>query len=210
MCRASHQHSVARQFVDVTQNRRVGKPRFDLLHLAAQFLERHLPARLARLAVRADDCRERQVGGGLFGVLVERPLHGVGMRGLSSGLFCVGEGGPFESILSLVWVRPPQRAKTAPQGGEAAGPTPGIKWTELNRSADPAPNGCTGGPGSCWIVWAKQASMPPAAQQMLPEFFADESDRTGEFNEMLHGIARVQPSCQYIVEGFERVSAGSA
>jgi hypothetical protein len=46
--------------------------------------------------------------------------------------------------------------------------------------------------------------------ELLPEFLADESDRTGEFIEMLHGIAQVQPSCQYIVEEFERVSTGSA
>ena len=46
--------------------------------------------------------------------------------------------------------------------------------------------------------------------ELLPEFLADESDRTGEFIEMLHSIARVQPSCQYIVEEFERVSTGSA
>jgi hypothetical protein len=46
--------------------------------------------------------------------------------------------------------------------------------------------------------------------ELLPEFLADESDRTGEFTEMLHSIARVQPSCQYIVEEFERVSTGSA
>ncbi len=52
VCRASHQHSVACQFVGGTQNRPLGKPRFDLLHLAAEFLESHLPACLARLAVR--------------------------------------------------------------------------------------------------------------------------------------------------------------
>jgi hypothetical protein len=46
--------------------------------------------------------------------------------------------------------------------------------------------------------------------ELLPEFLADESDRTGEFTEMLHNIARVQPSCTYIVEEFERVSTGSA
>ncbi len=38
----------------------------------------------------------------------------------------------------------------------------------------------------------------------------DVTDRTGEFIEMLHSIARVQPSCQTIVEAFERVSTGSA
>jgi hypothetical protein len=46
--------------------------------------------------------------------------------------------------------------------------------------------------------------------ELLPEFLADESDRTGEFLEMLQSIARVHPSCQYIVEEFERVSTGSA
>jgi hypothetical protein len=46
--------------------------------------------------------------------------------------------------------------------------------------------------------------------ELLPEFLADESDRTGEFIEVLHSIARVQPSCQYIVEELERVSTGSA
>jgi hypothetical protein len=46
--------------------------------------------------------------------------------------------------------------------------------------------------------------------QPLPEFLADESDRTGEFIEMLHGIARVQPNSQYIVEEFECVSTVSA
>jgi hypothetical protein len=46
--------------------------------------------------------------------------------------------------------------------------------------------------------------------ELLPEFLADESDRTGEFIEMLHSINRVHPSCQYIVEEFERVSTGSA
>jgi len=46
--------------------------------------------------------------------------------------------------------------------------------------------------------------------ELLPEFLADESDRTGEFIEMLHNIARVQPSCQYTFEEFERVSTGSA
>ena len=46
--------------------------------------------------------------------------------------------------------------------------------------------------------------------ELLPEFLADESDRTGEFIEMLQSIARLHPSCQYIVEEFERVSTGSA
>jgi hypothetical protein len=45
---------------------------------------------------------------------------------------------------------------------------------------------------------------------LLPELLADESDGTDEFIEMLHSIARAQPSCQYIVEEFERVSTDSA
>jgi hypothetical protein len=46
--------------------------------------------------------------------------------------------------------------------------------------------------------------------ELLREFLADESDRTGEFIEILHSIARVQPSGQYIALEFERVSTGSA
>ncbi len=46
--------------------------------------------------------------------------------------------------------------------------------------------------------------------ELLPEFLADESDRTIEFVEMLQSIARVHPSCQYILEEFQRVSTGSA
>lgn len=46
--------------------------------------------------------------------------------------------------------------------------------------------------------------------ELLPAFLADDSDRTSEFIEMLHSISRTHPSCQYIVEEFERVSTGSA
>jgi hypothetical protein len=46
--------------------------------------------------------------------------------------------------------------------------------------------------------------------ELLPEFLADESDGKGECIEMLHSIARAQPSCQYIVEAFECVSTGPA
>jgi hypothetical protein len=42
--------------------------------------------------------------------------------------------------------------------------------------------------------------------EMLPEYLADDSDRTEEFLEMLQGIARTHPSCRYIVEEFERAS----
>src|SRR5579864_2458353 len=63
---------------------------------------------------------------------------------------------------------------------------------------------------------ASGAGQDPLAEwlnyiELLPEFLADESDRTAEFIEMLlHSIARVQLSCQYIVAEFERVSTGSA
>jgi hypothetical protein len=46
--------------------------------------------------------------------------------------------------------------------------------------------------------------------ELLPEYLADESDRTGEFIDMLQGIARLHPSCQYIVKEFEQVSTGPA
>ncbi|MBI1917046.1 MAG: hypothetical protein HYS12_20250 [Planctomycetes bacterium] len=42
--------------------------------------------------------------------------------------------------------------------------------------------------------------------ELLPEYLADERDRTGEFVEMLQGIAQVNPSCRYIVEEFETAS----
>lgn len=42
--------------------------------------------------------------------------------------------------------------------------------------------------------------------ETLPEFLADERDRTDEFIKMLQGIAQVHPSCRYIVEEFERAS----
>jgi hypothetical protein len=42
--------------------------------------------------------------------------------------------------------------------------------------------------------------------ELLPEYLADERDRTGEFAEMLQGIAQVNPSCRYIVEEFEKAS----
>lgn len=46
--------------------------------------------------------------------------------------------------------------------------------------------------------------------ELLPEYLADEHDRTGEFVEMLQGIARVHPNCRYIVEEFERASTPTA
>jgi hypothetical protein len=42
--------------------------------------------------------------------------------------------------------------------------------------------------------------------ELLPEFLADARDRTGEFVEMLQGIAQVNPSCRYIVDEFEKAS----
>ena len=46
--------------------------------------------------------------------------------------------------------------------------------------------------------------------ELLPEFIADESDRTDEFVEMLQGIAQVHPNCRYILDEFARVSTGLA
>jgi len=46
--------------------------------------------------------------------------------------------------------------------------------------------------------------------ELLPEIVADEADRTADFVEMLRGIARLHPSCRYIVDEFERVPTGSA
>jgi hypothetical protein len=46
--------------------------------------------------------------------------------------------------------------------------------------------------------------------ELLPEYLADERDRTGEFVEMLQGIAQVNPSCRYIVEEFEKASTSSS
>ncbi|HLW67900.1 MAG TPA: hypothetical protein VKS79_21465 [Gemmataceae bacterium] len=42
--------------------------------------------------------------------------------------------------------------------------------------------------------------------ELLPEYLADERDRTGEFVEMLQGIAQMNPSCRYIVDEFEQAS----
>ncbi len=39
--------------------------------------------------------------------------------------------------------------------------------------------------------------------ELLPEYLADEMDRTQEFIDMLQGIAQTHPSCRYIVEEFE-------
>jgi hypothetical protein len=44
--------------------------------------------------------------------------------------------------------------------------------------------------------------------ELLPEYLADERDRTCEFVEMLQGIAQMNPSCQYIVNEFEQASTG--
>lgn len=44
--------------------------------------------------------------------------------------------------------------------------------------------------------------------EMLPEYLADEQDRTEDFVQMLQGIAKIHPSCRYIVEEFERDLSG--
>jgi hypothetical protein len=43
--------------------------------------------------------------------------------------------------------------------------------------------------------------------ELLPEFLADPSDRTGDFVDMLQGIGRLNPGCHYIVEEFDRTLA---
>ena len=40
--------------------------------------------------------------------------------------------------------------------------------------------------------------------ELLPEYLADERDRTDEFIEMMQGIAQTHPSCRYILEEFEQ------
>jgi hypothetical protein len=40
--------------------------------------------------------------------------------------------------------------------------------------------------------------------EMLPEYLADDSDRTDEFVEMMRGIGRIHPGCRYIIDEFER------
>jgi hypothetical protein len=45
--------------------------------------------------------------------------------------------------------------------------------------------------------------------ELLPEFLADETDRTSDFVEMLQGIAQMHPSCRYVVDGFESAQTGA-
>jgi hypothetical protein len=40
--------------------------------------------------------------------------------------------------------------------------------------------------------------------ELLPEFVADDHDRTEELIETLHGLARIHPGCRYVVEEFDR------
>ena len=42
--------------------------------------------------------------------------------------------------------------------------------------------------------------------ELLPEYIGNDGDHTDEFCEMLQGIARIHPSCRYIVEEFERTA----
>jgi len=42
--------------------------------------------------------------------------------------------------------------------------------------------------------------------ELLPEFVADDWDRTDEFIETLQGLAEVHPTCRYIVAEFEQAS----
>jgi hypothetical protein len=62
---------------------------------------------------------------------------------------------------------------------------------------------------------AYQAGEGPVAKllndvELLPEYLADEQDRTAEFIEMLEGIAQMHPSCRYIVEEFQRTGTSAA
>jgi len=42
--------------------------------------------------------------------------------------------------------------------------------------------------------------------ELLPEYIADDRDRTDDFVEMLEGIVQVHPTCRYIVEEFAKPS----
>jgi hypothetical protein len=46
--------------------------------------------------------------------------------------------------------------------------------------------------------------------ELLPDFLADEQDRTGELTELVQSIAQVHPDCRYIVEEFERTTLPTA
>src|SRR5882724_9768727 len=72
---------------------------------------------------------------------LERPLAGWELHPLKIYAFSRRTSGSFESILSLGWLRPPERAKTSPWDDEAAGATPGIKWNELKPFRGPCRRG---------------------------------------------------------------------
>lgn len=40
--------------------------------------------------------------------------------------------------------------------------------------------------------------------ELLPEYIADDRDRTDDFAQMLEGILEVYPSCRYIVDEFDK------
>ncbi|MCI0638854.1 MAG: hypothetical protein L0Y72_24140 [Gemmataceae bacterium] len=46
--------------------------------------------------------------------------------------------------------------------------------------------------------------------ELLPEFLADDADRTAEFIEMMQSIARLHPTCRYIADEFRQVPTDSA
>ncbi len=45
--------------------------------------------------------------------------------------------------------------------------------------------------------------------ELLPEYIADQRDRTDDLVQMLEGIVQVHPGCRYIVEEFENSSAAA-
>ena len=46
--------------------------------------------------------------------------------------------------------------------------------------------------------------------ELLPEFIADEADRTDEFIEMLQGIGQLHPHCRFLAEEFQAMPTGSS
>jgi hypothetical protein len=46
--------------------------------------------------------------------------------------------------------------------------------------------------------------------ELLPEYIADERDRTDDFVEMLRGIAQMHPDSRYIVDDFLQASMRSS
>lgn len=43
--------------------------------------------------------------------------------------------------------------------------------------------------------------------ELLPEYLADECDRTGEIAQTLHGLAEIDPECRGTADEFDRAAA---